>query len=232
MFSGVTARYSTIAEGISLKQKDKPGQSCGICTQSRYQRSVLNGSIGILLLFLSVPVVQNLLSPRQAMNTSFEAFRLVNTYGAFGSITKERTEVILEGTHETSITAQTKWQEFEFKCKPGDLYRRPCVISPYHYRLDWLMWFAAFQRYQDNPWFINLVAKLLEGDEGVRGLIARDPFNTTAPPKFVRAQHFLYTYSDPIPASQGPAPYWNRRFLKPYMPGVSLTMLKGGADFL
>ena len=27
----------------------------------------------------------------------------------------------------------------------GDVKRRPCLISPYHYRLDWLMWFAAFQ---------------------------------------------------------------------------------------
>lgn len=36
------------------------------------------------------------------------------------------------------------WEEFQFKCKPGDVYRRPCLISPYHYRLDWLMWFAAF----------------------------------------------------------------------------------------
>lgn len=26
--------------------------------------------------------------------------------------------------------------------------RRPCWISPYHLRIDWLMWFAAFQNYQ------------------------------------------------------------------------------------
>jgi len=30
-------------------------------------------------------------------------------------------------------------QEYEFKVKPGSLARRPAVISPYHYRLDWLM---------------------------------------------------------------------------------------------
>ena len=30
------------------------------------------------------------------MNTSFDPFRLVNTYGAFGSITKQRHEVILQ----------------------------------------------------------------------------------------------------------------------------------------
>ena len=51
---------------------------------ARYQRAVLNGMIGMLLVFLSIPVVQNLLSSRQQMNTSFDSFRLVNTYGAFG----------------------------------------------------------------------------------------------------------------------------------------------------
>lgn len=44
----------------------------------------------VLLARLSVPVVVNLLSPRQAMNTSFDPLRIVNTYGAFGSVTKHR----------------------------------------------------------------------------------------------------------------------------------------------
>jgi hypothetical protein len=39
-----------------------------------------------LIAYLSMPVVMNLLSPRQAMNTSFEPFRIVNTYGAFGRL--------------------------------------------------------------------------------------------------------------------------------------------------
>lgn len=34
--------------------------------------------------------VQNLLSSKQIMNTSFDSFRLVNTYGAFGHVGKER----------------------------------------------------------------------------------------------------------------------------------------------
>ena len=62
------------------------------------------------------------------------------------SITKERTEVILQGTASPNASApDAKWEDYEFKCKPGDLRRRPCLISPYHHRLDWLMWFAAFQ---------------------------------------------------------------------------------------
>ena len=47
-------------------------------------RSVLDFVLAVLIIALSIPVVQNLLSSRQAMNTSFDSFRLVNTYGAFG----------------------------------------------------------------------------------------------------------------------------------------------------
>lgn len=64
------------------------------------------------------------------------------------SVTKERTEVVFEGTLDSmpgQMGELAQWQEIEFKCKPGSVDRRPCIISPYHYRLDWLMWFAAFQ---------------------------------------------------------------------------------------
>ncbi|KAK2493145.1 LOW QUALITY PROTEIN: hypothetical protein MC885_008901 [Smutsia gigantea] len=61
-------------------------------------------------------------------------------------IAKERAEVILQGTASPNASAPgIVWEDYEFKCKPGDLQRRPCLISPYHHRLDWLMWFAAFQ---------------------------------------------------------------------------------------
>lgn len=47
-------------------------------------RQAVNISLGILVAWLSVPVVINLLSSRQVMNTSFNPLRIVNTYGAFG----------------------------------------------------------------------------------------------------------------------------------------------------
>ena len=34
------------------------------------------------------------------MNASFEPLHLVNTYGAFGSITRERYEIVIEGTND------------------------------------------------------------------------------------------------------------------------------------
>lgn len=47
-------------------------------------RRVVNISLAVLIGYLSIPVVMNLLSSRQMMNTSFEPLRIVNTYGAFG----------------------------------------------------------------------------------------------------------------------------------------------------
>ncbi|XP_064376141.1 lipase maturation factor 1 isoform X3 [Dromaius novaehollandiae] len=117
-----------------------------------YVRRVVNISFGLLIAYLSVPVILNLLNSRQVMNTSFNPLRIVNTYGAFGSITKERTEVVIQGTSsEDPNDPAAVWEEYDFKCKPGDLKRRPCFISPYHYRLDWLMWFAAFQPFLALP---------------------------------------------------------------------------------
>lgn len=58
----------------------------GLCTPpvGMLIRRVVNISLGILIGYLSTPVVLNLLSSRQVMNTSFDPLRIVNTYGAFG----------------------------------------------------------------------------------------------------------------------------------------------------
>lgn len=47
-------------------------------------RQAVNLALGVLVAWLSIPVVLNLLSPKQVMNSSFNPLRIVNTYGAFG----------------------------------------------------------------------------------------------------------------------------------------------------
>src|SRR5262249_49414811 len=49
---------------------------------------VLIGALALFIAYLSYGPAKNLFSPRQMMNASFDNFHLVNTYGAFGSITK------------------------------------------------------------------------------------------------------------------------------------------------
>jgi len=36
-----------------------------------------------------------------------------------------------------------------------------CYTAPHQPRLDWQMWFAALGSYQHNPWFLNLVYRLM-----------------------------------------------------------------------
>ena len=76
-----------------------------------------------LIVALSYWPVRNMLSRRQRMNASFNSLRLVNTYGAFGSVTRTRDELVIEGTDEAVISDHTVWREYEFKGKPGVVTR-------------------------------------------------------------------------------------------------------------
>lgn len=190
-------------------------------------RRVMSISLGLLIIYLSVPVVLNLLSSKQVMNTSFNSLRIVNTYGAFGSITKQRTEVILQGTSSLDPNdAAAVWEEYDFKCKPGNLTRRPCLISPYHYRLDWLMWFAAFQTYEQSEWLIHLAGKIIANDTQALSLMAFNPFEGRQPPRWIRGEHYLYKFSRPWGKHAAEGKWWIRKKIGPYFPPVSLQGLR------
>jgi hypothetical protein len=172
-------------------------------------------ALGIAIAGLSLNPIVNLLSPRQAMNASFDPFMIVNTYGAFGSVGKVRHEVVFEGTASEDPGPEARWHAYEFPCKPGDPERSPCLISPYHYRLDWQLWFLAFGPLDEQPWAIHLVYKLLKGDSGVRGLLAHDPF-PDRPPRHVRARYYSYRY-----ARAGEPGVWHRELVGEYLRPVS-----------
>lgn len=176
--------------------------------------------VAVLVGIMSIPVVVNMLSPRQLMNTSFNSLHLVGSYGAFGSISRTRYEVVIEGTEDRVITPATVWHEYEFKGKPGALDFRPPQVAPYHLRLDWLMWFAAMSEYQDYPWFVNLVAKLLQGDRAVLSLLRSNPFEH-APPQYVRARLYEYRFTTPQEHRASNA-WWKRTLQGEYFPAVSL----------
>src|SRR5215472_14012229 len=183
-------------------------------------RSSIIVGLTAIVAWLSFYPVRNMLSSRQAMNASFEPLHLVNTYGAFGTITRPRYEVIVEGTDENTLTPNTRWREYEFIGKPGDVNRIPPQVAPYHLRLDWLMWFAAFSSPGEHPWFISFLGKLLEGDKPVLGLLRRNPF-PGAPPKFVRALLYEYDFTTPEEHTTAAA-IWDRELVGLYFPAVSL----------
>lgn len=147
-----------------------------------------------LVVALSIRPVLNLVSSRQVMNTTFDPLRLVNTYGAFGSITRIRREVIVEGTSDDAVTSATEWREYEFKGKPGDPMRRPRQFAPYHLRLDWVMWFIPLSPRYGHSWFVPFLERLLRNDRDTIKLLHANPF-ADAPPTFVRARLFRYRYT-------------------------------------
>ena len=173
-----------------------------------------------LIVVLSYRPARNLLSRRQLMNYSFDPFHVVGTYGAFGSITKERDEVVVEGTDEVALTPQTTWREYEFKGKPGDVMRRPPQVAPYHLRLDWLMWFAAMSSPMYQEWFFPFLQKLLAADRATLALLRDDPFAGRRP-RYVRARLYRYRFTTRGERRETGA-WWHRELLGDYVRPVSL----------
>jgi hypothetical protein len=169
-----------------------------------------------LVAVLSYRPARNLFARRQLMNYSFDSLHLVNTYGAFGSVTRSRYEIVIEGTDDAVIGPATVWTEYEFKGKPGDPRRRPPQVAPYHLRLDWLMWFAALSRDYADPWFGPFIAKLLENDPAAVALLRRTPF-PEQPPAFVRARLYRYRFTTREERRQTGA-WWNRTLAGEYLP--------------
>jgi hypothetical protein len=179
-------------------------------------------AVAALLVFLSYHPVVNMISRRQVMNRSFDPLHLVNTYGAFGSVSRVRYEVVVEGTLDDVPREDSDWREYEFKGKPGDPGRWPRQFAPYHLRLDWLMWFAALSPAYAGAWFEGLVERLLENDRDTLRLLRRSPFPPGTPPRHVRARLFRYRYTTWRELRETGA-CWNRTYVREYLPPTRLA---------
>ncbi|MGA8728248.1 MAG: lipase maturation factor family protein [Terracidiphilus sp.] len=191
-------------------------------------RIVLYG-LSVATVLLSIEPVLNLLSKNQVMNFSYNRFHLVNTYGAFGRVGRDRYEIVIEGTTERSITQDTLWQAYGFKAKPGDPVRRPPQVAPYHIRLDWLIWFLPFAvtvtvsgirvgRY--DVWFLRLIQELLLGDPAILRLMGTNPF-AERPPVYLRALFYRYRFTGWQEKRETGA-WWRRTLLGVYLEPVSI----------
>jgi hypothetical protein len=154
---------------------------------------VLTTAVGVLYAVISWWPLRNLFARRQLMNASFNRWQLANAYGAFGTVTKERIEIVVEGTTDEDPDAAT-WHEYAFKGKPGDVRRLPGQFAPYHLRLDWLMWFLPLGHSLED-WFTVFLVRLLQADAPTLRLLADDPFGGQRP-TWVRAVAYRYRFSD------------------------------------
>ena len=145
-----------------------------------------------------------------------EPFRTFNGYGLFAVMTTERREIIVEGSDDG-----VNWLPYEFKYKPGDVAQRPGFVAPFQPRLDWQMWFAALGDYRQNPWFLNLCVRLLQGSPEVLALLKKNPF-LNHPPQYIRAVFYDYRFTDWTERHTTGA-WWKREEIGPYLPSSSLS---------
>jgi hypothetical protein len=172
----------------------------------------------VLVGILSIQPVLNLFSSQQAMNTSYDPFHLVNTYGAFGTVGRERPVIIFEGTDSADPDTATDWKDYPYVGSPWDPKLRPPFIAPYQPHLDWQLWFAAMSDYREYPWTLNLVWKLLHNDPATLGLFAGNPF-PDHPPRYVRAVLYNYHFAKP---GNPEHVYWTRDRLGLWLPALSV----------
>jgi hypothetical protein len=184
--------------------------------------------VAALVIALSVRPVANMLSPSQAMNASFDPLHLVNAYGAFGSVTRDRYQLVIEGT-TAEAPDEDDWHAYEFAGQPVRTDERPPQWAPYHLRLDWQLWFAAM-RPRPGPrqrWFLAFLEALLEHDPAVRSLLGDDPF-PDGPPERVRVLRYRYRFTTPAERAET-GQWWHRERLGTYVGPVSLPELRVGS---
>jgi lipase maturation factor len=183
---------------------------------------VLTTLVAAGFLVLAYRPARNLLSSHQLMNAGFNRWYLGNAYGAFGSVTRQRDEVVIEATTEP-IPDEADWREYQFFGKPGEVDRRPPQVAPYHLRLDWLLWFVPLGAARA-PWFAALLLHLLEADPRILRFVRVDPFGGERP-RLVRVRMFRYRFATRAEHRVDGA-YWVRRPLSTLVPPTGAEQLR------
>lgn len=146
-------------------------------------------------------------------------FYIVNSYGLFAIMTTQREEIIIQGSQD-----KNQWLDYKFKHKPQELNKPPTIVAPLQPRLDWQMWFAALGSYNQNPWFTNLMIRLLQGSPDVISLLGYNPF-PNQPPKYIRAEYYTYHFSN-FAEKERSGNWWTRQYQGIYFPEISLDDIR------
>jgi hypothetical protein len=82
------------------------------------------------------------------------------------------------------------------------------------------MWFAALGDYRENPWFVNMMVRLLDGSPDVLALLGKNPF-AGAPPRYIRAELYGYHFTN-FAERRATRAWWRREYVRLYFPVASL----------
>jgi predicted DCC family thiol-disulfide oxidoreductase YuxK len=180
-----------------------------------FPAAVTSFSLTAIVTLTTLFPTQRAFQALEVMPNAALPFRSFNRYGLFAMMTKERPEIIIEGSDDGRT-----WLPYEFKAKPGDLKRRPGFVAPHQPRLDWQFWFAALEDPAENRWVTSFCVRLLQGSPDVLTLLAANPF-PSRPPRLVRAVLYDYRFTDRTTRA-ATGRWWSRTPVDYYLPPSAL----------
>lgn len=198
-----------------LLRRVRPPVHAGVPSTASWMLEPLGALSAIFTGFLLLGTIWRplLFAPFESLQQVTSPLRSFNSYGLFANMTTKRPEIVVEGSNDS-----VHWQAYEFKWKAGDLNRGPRLAEPHQPRLDWQMWFAALAGDARRvPWFVEFMARLLQGSPDVLALLERNPFPGT-PPQYVRARLYEYHFTR---FGDGPA-WWKRELTGEFCPAISI----------
>ncbi|HYO08275.1 MAG TPA: lipase maturation factor family protein [Tepidisphaeraceae bacterium] len=189
------------------------------------RRWIVHTVAAVLFLLSMMGLAEQLLAvrwprPLAALQAAARPFHLANDYGLFAWMTKERPEILIEGSDDGAT-----WKPYAFRFKPGDPRRPPRFAAPHLPRLDWQLWFEAMNP-SPEPWFGSLLVRLLEGKPQVLDLLAPggNPF-PSAPPKYIRATIWDYRFTDRA-TRRATGTWWVARPQRVFVPAASVGKIE------
>ncbi len=191
-----------------------------------HETSLLYQSLGLIIAAILLPLNifwfalafrenSGFVNPLIPIIRSIYNYRFNSSYGLFAVMTKDRPELVLQGSNDTEI-----WVEYEFKYKPSSVTKMPPIVAPYQPRLDWQMWFAALGTFNQNLWLQNLMARIFLNSEDVLKLLKNNPFPHV--PNYLRLVKYKYRFSDTQNLFKK-GEWWQREYVGLYSPVFEKT---------
>lgn len=157
--------------------------------------------------------------------TGFRApFGIVNSYDGFGIIPEERRVLLIQGTDENVVGANTQWKTYELHGVPGDVNKQPSFVLGYNYELDNLIHDINKKNIVGKPktvsiFMLEFIRALLHNKENVSKLLAYNPFHQQAP-KYIRVIQYRYQFS-----GTNDNTWYKREFVGQMIPPLTLERL-------
>eukprot|EP00933_Yihiella_yeosuensis_P082471 TRINITY_DN96374_c0_g1_i1.p1 TRINITY_DN96374_c0_g1~~TRINITY_DN96374_c0_g1_i1.p1 ORF type:complete len:536 (-),score=66.64 TRINITY_DN96374_c0_g1_i1:136-1689(-) len=207
------------AESLSLLAPHLPSRMA--VRGNRAIRLIVNVTLMLVMVYKSKDPIKELFGPAPWIN-SYDDWFLMNAQGVFGFINQHRVQVVMKYTHDKEPGSPTaEWKHLDFKCLPGNTDRRPCFMSPYHYRLDWETWIRvtasmehlwaqrvpAEHYHNQLPEFLQaLLVKILNGDDdaiGLMGVAPEELLKNDENPTAISVDFASYTFTGKKDQSEG-----------------------------